>query len=558
MSNYTHSNNPDGKVDFIFFVWRNIAMEFPDTTRKDIMIKLDMGWWGSIAKSWHGPDYSVDNGQRIIKLGDYGSGCTVGDYYFKDAFRFSIHEFAHYLLGGNEYHNGHAFWAMLSGYEVRSFMVNSWERQRLGWSNPVTVGKTTQTVNDTLSDFITTGRSYKIEIDATTNQYFYIENHQRISYWDVCSQWNPNEKGIYVMRQDRASSSNWMSADWIWLVPAEGRFNWTVPRWEPSLWGSGYLPVFKKGSPNRETGFLPTDYQLLYYPYSGELVNYEILFIDGPSGQTILKPMRIGYGYDAFRPGYNEVFSPWSNPNSQRANRNETGIGFKINSFTAGVCSLDIYVNRAINAPPSKPQNFKLSIIQQNGESYPKLTWVVNTEPDVNPNGKYEIWKRVSYGSWSNWDTVRTVNGSITEFTDITIYGAGAGPNHVEYKIRAKDTQGLFSVYSDVVGTAWGLSQQKSPADHRINVVYEYKLYECYPNPFNPQTTIQYDIKEKGLVLIKVFDILGKEIAELVNEVKEEGNYTTNFNAMGLPSGVYIYSLRVNGFVQNQKMILSK
>ena len=86
----------------------------------------------------------------------------------------------------------------------------------------------------------------------------------------------------------------------------------------------------------------------------------------------------------------------------------------------------------------------------------------------------------------------------------------------------------------------------------------EITLYQNYPNPFNPTTLIRYSIKESGLVSLKVFDILGKEVAVLVNEVKPVGVYETEFNAVNLPSGVYIYSLRVNGFVSYQKMILLK
>lgn len=83
-------------------------------------------------------------------------------------------------------------------------------------------------------------------------------------------------------------------------------------------------------------------------------------------------------------------------------------------------------------------------------------------------------------------------------------------------------------------------------------------LYQNYPNPFNPSTTIKYSIKESGLVTLKVFDVLGKEVADLVNEVKPAGVYEIEFNAIDLPSGVYIYSLRVNDFVSNQKMLLLK
>jgi hypothetical protein len=221
---YNHQNIPDTKVDWVCFVWRNIAMEYEgrsDTTKDDMMNLLNMGWYGTTGVS----SVSVDGGLRFVT----SAGATVADYFFKDSFRFAIHEFAHYLLGGNDMHNGHGFWAMLSGYEVRSYMINCYERYRLGWCNLTTVSSSTQTIsNATLPDFITTGIAYRIEINAATNQYFYIENHQRISRWDNCSINSPSETGLYVIRQDRANSPDGMSARWTQLVPAEGRFNWSV------------------------------------------------------------------------------------------------------------------------------------------------------------------------------------------------------------------------------------------------------------------------------------------------------------------------------------------
>lgn len=90
------------------------------------------------------------------------------------------------------------------------------------------------------------------------------------------------------------------------------------------------------------------------------------------------------------------------------------------------------------------------------------------------------------------------------------------------------------------------------------NKVGEYKLLQNYPNPFNPITNISYKVKEKGIVSLKVYDILGKEAATLVNETKEAGSYSTSFNGADLPSGIYIYSLKVNNFIQNNKMVLIK
>jgi len=85
-----------------------------------------------------------------------------------------------------------------------------------------------------------------------------------------------------------------------------------------------------------------------------------------------------------------------------------------------------------------------------------------------------------------------------------------------------------------------------------------YILFQNYPNPFNPETIISYQIKEQGLVQLKIYNLLGSEVAVLVNEVKSKGSYEVIFYADNLPSGVYIYSLRINDFVQNKKMTLLK
>lgn len=90
------------------------------------------------------------------------------------------------------------------------------------------------------------------------------------------------------------------------------------------------------------------------------------------------------------------------------------------------------------------------------------------------------------------------------------------------------------------------------------NIVTEYLLEQNYPNPFNPLTAIFYSVKDAGLVSLKVFDILGREVAVLVNDIKDAGNHSVEFNASDLPSGVYIYTLQVNGYTNSKKMLLLK
>ncbi len=85
-----------------------------------------------------------------------------------------------------------------------------------------------------------------------------------------------------------------------------------------------------------------------------------------------------------------------------------------------------------------------------------------------------------------------------------------------------------------------------------------YSLSQNYPNPFNPLTKINYSIQKSGLVTLKVYDMLGRQVANLVNATKLSGNYSVDFNASNLTSGVYFYRLDVNGFTDTKKMVILK
>jgi hypothetical protein len=83
-------------------------------------------------------------------------------------------------------------------------------------------------------------------------------------------------------------------------------------------------------------------------------------------------------------------------------------------------------------------------------------------------------------------------------------------------------------------------------------------LYQNYPNPFNPVTLIKYNVPYPTNVSIKVFDVLGNEIALLINENKSTGGYEVTFNASNLSSGIYFYKLITGNVTQSKKMILMK
>jgi len=113
------NNTPDGKVDMIIFIWRNIAREFDKETREDIEVDLNFDHdYGSLGFAT--PNYfNVDGELRQIYANDWGSGVSIRDYVAKghnETFRVVVHEAAHYLIGHNEFHSGFGFWGMLSAW----------------------------------------------------------------------------------------------------------------------------------------------------------------------------------------------------------------------------------------------------------------------------------------------------------------------------------------------------------------------------------------------------------------------------------------------------------
>jgi hypothetical protein len=101
-------------------------------------------------------------------------------------------------------------------------------------------------------------------------------------------------------------------------------------------------------------------------------------------------------------------------------------------------------------------------------------------------------------------------------------------------------------------------SVDEEQASNNNSIVKSFDLYQNYPNPFNPKTTIKYQVPRLSFVTIKVYDVLGNEIATLVNEEKSMGNSKLEFSGTNLPSGIYFYRLQAGDFIKTKKMILLK
>ncbi len=168
-----------------------------------------------------------------------------------------------------------------------------------------------------------------------------------------------------------------------------------------------------------------------------------------------------------------------------------------------------------------------------------ELLW--RTASELN-NAGFEVERKSQGATWNTLGFVRGA-GTTTEaqsysFIDRTATGK------VQYRLKQIDFDGQFE-YSNVIEVDAGLPKT-------------FALEQNYPNPFNPTTIINYQLPTASTVSLKIYDVLGKEVATLVNARQEAGSYNFTFNASNLASGIYFYRLQAGSFVQTKKMMLVK
>ncbi|MBZ0180455.1 MAG: fibronectin type III domain-containing protein, partial [Melioribacteraceae bacterium] len=420
VSDYTHSNVPDEKVEMIIFVWRNTYQDDPSyaTSLGFGNNYGDLGWIGT---------FPVDGGARYVDTYNWGSGVSIRGYLqtnkYLDPFRLVVHEFSHYLLGHNDMHNGYGFWGMLSDWGTRVNIANAFERYQLNWIDDPTgyytidaTSSSVITLTKSLGDLVTSKNAIRIIADASTNEYFYIENHTGTSYWETHTPFaeNPNsiyghiEPGIYVIRQNGLKNASSQFSKM--LIPADGRYDWEVNGVITNPYGGNrILPLWERGEPNIRTGY-----------HTLEMVPHNYSTGENPAA-IVFAPKSIypywedisehgGDEFDAFKMDYQEIFSPWSNPNNQRENRDSLNFTMHLNyRYSNGTYQLKFYMNDPSASPPSTPQNLKLSTTANN---HPLLTWDENLEPDLNG---YRVYKKlIISGGSTNTSYVFTTSTSYT------------------------------------------------------------------------------------------------------------------------------------------------
>jgi len=160
-----------------------------------------------------------------------------------------------------------------------------------------------------------------------------------------------------------------------------------------------------------------------------------------------------------------------------------------------------------------------------------------------------------------------------SELTHVAPKSPSAGKVTFQFSYTAPSLLGQQILYANGnsvnlngfnTGDQWNFAPNKNinvvqpTSVNETSVINSFKLSQNFPNPFNPTTTIGFGIKEKGNVRMSVFDLIGEEIRVLLNEEKEAGNHSIEFNASDLPSGVYFYRIQTGNFINTKKMLLLK
>ncbi|MEO7358323.1 MAG: T9SS type A sorting domain-containing protein [Ignavibacteria bacterium] len=580
---------------------------------------------------------TIGKGSGVIIYG--GGNSSYSRYIFLDLV---THEHGHYLFGykhanygkmsvGAGYGNG---WELgLSPWEV--IKLKFVQQKIVNYSNPNYYLFDYSSRSGTAGD---PGEVLQVPISSDGREFFLIANRRKVSQWDrrmggdtlANDRWQyvkninqENGKGLYIyhvtggyefLEPFRAEESDvdLECADGLWKWESTGLFRQRVNKDTTELVYDRTNPGYDNDSPNPSSS---------YGTNSKDEMSRGIIFSRGSadvfSGQSVTARgthsiytnindywysfAMNGDRWDAWNVGYNEIFSPFSSPNTKDSANVNTGIiiwlfsnagtgpsnsaGIKVYKSGQGGFSLDSILHLT---PPSRPMGLRVlscdSTPTIGGYQRIRIRWFHNMEPDMinSGNKKYKIYCDTSYSlsvlppdamqyPENFYRLIATVNiptNSIPDYIDSfkisSCYNASIYSNikyPVRYRVQAVDSFNTVSVLSDFAKTtAWSSITEEQGDNIQISenkiIPKEYSLKQNYPNPFNPTTNIQYDLPIDNFVSIKVYDLIGREVMLLVNEVKEAGSYIVSLNGSNLSSGIYYYKIKAGSYEQVRKMIL--
>ena len=173
------------------------------------------------------------------------------------------------------------------------------------------------------------------------------------------------------------------------------------------------------------------------------------------------------------------------------------------------------------------------------------LKWTTATETN-NQGFEVERSQKSIVKSQIKWEKIGFVkgNGTTSEQKNYTYADKDLAYGNYTYRLKQIDLDGSYNYSKEV--------------EAEIKIIAEYVLGQNYPNPFNPTTTIDFGIKNKGNVNIKILNAIGEEVTTIINEEKEAGYYQIEFDASSLSSGVYFYRITAGNYNAVKKMLLMK
>jgi len=568
---YNHSYRPynsqvglsaDGKIDFMVIYWKDASIEL----NSNVGGRADLGLSENITKD--GVTISSSNGIIGYKAQIYGLERTLW---------VTAHEIGHHQFGmyyGNTYSHFNGWSTVYGNIQQFGLMTtaeghqfSAYERYRLGWLAPtvITTNTTNLVINETHKNSINNAVLIPVAYDPNgyLKEYFLIENyHSTAAYiganpFLISSLFNHIiSKGLIVYHV-ADENYDWPTLSKIDIESAEGLYNWLVIQ-------GGNTPtnrlddLIAPGAPNLVNGF---DERGKITATAGTITYNDYLALTpGSTNNPAQWQFRryssddwLGDQEDLFSLDYNKVFSTWSNPGSGKDNGRVSYKGFEIVSYNAVahqyIINVGVDYNGILNLAPSKPQNLK---VQSSSNSHPLLSWNANGEPDI---ANYKVYKKIT--EEVGWQLLATTTANTYE--DLSESYQNLSYSHpIWYRIVAVDTQTKYSLPSNEVETiVEGAFLEKSTSEE-IVAVLKYAIAQNYPNPFNPSTNITFQIPTGGNVSLKVYDVLGKEVAVLIDEYKDAGRYSVNFNGSNLASGIYLYKLQAGNFTSTKKLVLMK
>lgn len=286
-----------------------------------------------------------------------------------------------------------------------------------------------------------------------------------------------------------------------------------------------------------------------------------------PFADTFATANRVGHMMYSFDEGGTTGTSEtWTYYSTDDATNHGSGA---ITVFTESGMS-DTTINVTKHFPPFNQYDFPIDFEKEWTVQDSSETLILSTEGNFTTvqktmyNVVIDAWGTMKLPSGKIVDALRSREQSIsTSF----VFGIPIGSStSVHYFFMAKSGES-FSILSDsenppnsgVITGSVGWSDDAVTEVKKIDSVpVEFSLKQNYPNPFNPSTTIEYSINKNSIVKLKIYDVLGKEISELVNEKQSPGNYRYSFNAAQLVSGTYFIQLQSGSNIEIRKMTLLK